>query len=351
MESAKQIEARAAAWLSQRDNSDWNEADEARLRAWLEEATAHRIAFLRLKTVWEETNRLKALAAGLPPDSGEKMGWTLPFFDPRQQVSATTQLAAEVHDYDPPATRAGGGRRSYRHAGMLAFAASALLALGVFYFGYHRTSADHYDTQVGVISLVPLQDGSSITLNTASKVRVELNERERYVDLTEGEAFFEVAKDVMRPFVVAAGDERIVAVGTQFSVRRDEHDVRIVVTEGTVRVESLSDRSGNVLLPAGTIASIRDGAVLLQTKPIPQTEEVLSWRTGYLTFRDTPLEQAIREFNQYNHQQMVTSDPALAEISLSGKFKATNCDAFVRLLEDGYAVRARREGATIMLSR
>src|SRR5688500_14704273 len=84
MDSAKQIERRAAAWLAHRDSGEWTEADDAALQGWLESATAHRIAYLRLGMVWEESRRLKALAAGLPPGSGEKHDWTIPFFDHRQ---------------------------------------------------------------------------------------------------------------------------------------------------------------------------------------------------------------------------------------------------------------------------
>ncbi|MEJ1961315.1 MAG: FecR domain-containing protein [Gammaproteobacteria bacterium] len=73
-----------------------------------------------------------------------------------------------------------------------------------------------------------MRDGSAITLNTDSQLRVALTEAERRVDLKQGEAFFEVAKDSTRPFVVEAGRKRVVAVGTKFSVRRDGDFVEVV---------------------------------------------------------------------------------------------------------------------------
>lgn len=355
MDSAKQIEHRAAAWLTRRDSGEWTETDEAGLRAWLEEATAHRIAYLRLEMVWSQSQRLKAYAAGLPPGSGERSDWTIPFFDSRQLMAGGDRevLSADAKDRTPDVveqekgtTRVGRGR-----VRVLAVAASVLLAAGVSYFGYRWYTGDPYATQVGVVASMSLQDGSNITLNTASKVRVDLNSRERHIELAQGEAFFAVAKDATRPFVVTAGTKRIVAVGTQFSVRRREDDVRVVVTEGKVRVDGVPGKPGEVLLAAGAIANIREDSVLLQKRAIAQTEEVLSWRTGYLSFRDTPLDQAIQEFNQYNRQKMVAGDSAVASIPLTGKFKATNYDAFVRLLEDGYGIRAQREGERITLSR
>ncbi|MBL8267285.1 FecR family protein, partial [Steroidobacter sp.] len=211
-------------------------------------------------------------------------------------------------------------------------------------------AADPYATKVGVISSVPLQDGSSMTLNSASTVRVDLNEHERHIDLTRGEVFFDVVKDAKRPFVVTAGAKRIVAVGTRFSIRRDGDEVRVVVTEGRVKVQGVAGDAEDLLLAAGAIANLRTDGVLVQHKSLPQAEEVLSWRMGYLTFRDTPLGQAIREFNQYNRQQMVIDSPDVANIALTGKFKATNFDAFVRLLEDGYQIRAHRAGDAIRLT-
>jgi hypothetical protein len=118
---------------------------------------------------------------------------------------------------------------------------AATVLLSVVAVGYIVFSqpGERYSTPVGGMASLPLQDGSHVTLNTASRVRVELTAGERRIDLDQGEAFFEVAKDKNRPFVVRAGDKRVIAVGTKFSVLREDSDVRVVVTEGTVRVETI----------------------------------------------------------------------------------------------------------------
>jgi transmembrane sensor len=219
--------------------------------------------------------------------------------------------------------------------------------LAYFRFG---TPGDRYMTPIGGVASVPLQDGSTITLNTRTQVRVELGPRERRIELDQGEAFFQVAKDPRRPFVVRAGDKRIVAVGTQFSVRRNGDDVRVVVTEGTVRLESdgrpMQPRSfgADTRLTAGSVARARDKDLLVQSEPLRRAEEILSWRQGYLTFHDTPLGEALAEFNRYNLHQIDAADAATAAIQISGMFRPTNYQAFVRLLEEGYALEVRTSG-------
>src|SRR5258707_4032605 len=119
-------------------------------------------------------------------------------------------------------------------------AAAALLIVGTaagaaWYFSTDHTSS--YRTQIGALATVPLSDGSKVTLNTDSQIHVELNPTMRRVKLDQGEAFFEVSKDGARPFVVEIADKRVIAVGTQFSVVRDNNDIRVFVTEGRVWID------------------------------------------------------------------------------------------------------------------
>ena len=195
-----------------------------------------------------------------------------------------------------------------------------------------------------------MPDGSKVTLNTDSEIRVAVTEKERHVELKHGEAFFEVAKDPNRPFVVSVAGQRIVAVGTAFSVRRQGNDIRVIVSEGKVRVEVPGkDAALMEPVPAGSVVRTASNEVLVQTKPITEIEQSLSWRSGLLTFRDTPLAEAIAEFNRYNTRQIVIEDPAIAAIQVGGIFRATNLDAFVHLLQDGFPVRATAEEERIVL--
>jgi transmembrane sensor len=242
-------------------------------------------------------------------------------------------------------------------------AATILLAVGLL-FGVYRTwfTGERYATAVGAVASLPLADGSRMTLNTDSKVRVVFSEQQRHVDLSQGEAFFEVAHDSRRPFVVQAGNQRIVAVGTQFSVRREGDGVQVVVTEGRVRVENNEPRQGEgadlaairphtsrIMLSAGGVARTRKDAVDVQNHPLAEAEEILSWRSGYVFFRATRLDEAVAEFNRYNSRQIVIRDPGVAAMQLTGKFRATNTDAFVNLLERTYGIEVERTDASISL--
>jgi transmembrane sensor len=122
-----------------------------------------------------------------------------------------------------------------------------------------------------------------------------------------------------------------------------------------VRVEAVSSPAlpeaevSGTALTAGTIAHASDGDVLVQKTSLPQAEEILSWRLGYLTFRETSLAEAVEEFNRYNTHKIAIADPQVASIRISGTFRPTNYEAFVRLLEEGFSIHARstEEGTTL----
>lgn len=380
MESHQEIEDQAAAFLARRDSGNWTQIDQAELEQWLTESTARRVGFLRLEAVWDEARRLRALSAGLSPGAVPPPGrWRhTPFFDSdpspplRDGVPASSSPVHAVSNQD--------GRWPRIRMGLVAFAATILCALGVGAYFRSPPSGDRYSTPIGGIASVPLADGSHLTLNTATDLRVELTPQERHVRLEDGEAFFQVAKDPNRPFVVEVGNQRVIAVGTEFAVRRTGDDMRIVVTEGKVRVESGSAdgtsgashlatahgrqrvlgvstemaqgrRPGEVFLTAGSVASAGDDGVVVEQKPLSEAEDDLTWRHGYLTFHDASLEDAVEEFNRYNAHKIVIQDPAVAAIRISGSFRALNYEAFVRVLGDGFAIHASSTDDTTTLTR
>jgi transmembrane sensor len=355
-ERTQEIETTASEWLIRRDSGVWTSDDQVRLEEWLSASTLHRVAYLRLELAWEEAARLKALGAGiredLPPTRGQ---WNLtPFFEARDREEAssiTAEVAEVIHE---PAARVPdvggvGGRaaktRRFRISNF-AIAAGLLLVLGIGAYLWLLPGGEHYVTPIGGVASVTLEDGSKVTLNTDTEIQVGLSARERDVGLKRGEAYFEVAKDSQRPFVVSAGGKRVIAVGTQFSVRRDAEDLEVVVTEGKVRVED----AGETVLTPGAIAHAGDAGVLVQRKTVPEAQEHLSWRTGVLMFRDQSLGEAVAEFNRYNERKIVIADPKVADLRIEGNFRATNVDAFVRLLESGFPVRARVEDDRVLLT-
>lgn len=364
------IEEIASDWLVRRQSERWTQADQVQLEQWLEASTLHRVAFLRLELAWEESARLKALGAGIVGDEPPAPGcWNLtPLFDSRRAAALDQTKGNDLDSEaaEPHGARAAGGastRSASRPRGFhLAMAASVLLAVvaGIGTYGLRSDSSDRYVTPVGGRASVPMLDGSKITLNTNSQLRVALTATERRVNLHQGEAFFEVEKDPQRPFVVEVGNKRVVAIGTKFSVRRDGDDVEVVVTEGKVRVEDRAvlkhgggveaAASAPVLLTPGAIARASEGGVLVQRKSVHDAEAHLSWRVGVLMFRDQSLAGVAAELNRYNVRQIVIADPEAGALKVEGNFTATNLDAFVRLIESGFPVRASLEEGQIIIS-
>lgn len=342
METREQAEQAAVRWIARRESSEWSEQDAREFDAWLAGSSTRKIAFYRFKNAWQDAGRLQALGNGPLPE---------------QPLSAVF----EGSPTDETTERNPKGRARLWQA--LAACAGFILLGSMIAYRAEILGSHRYTTPIGGLSTMPLPDGSRITLNTDSEVRVSMDDRERRVELARGEAFFEVAKDRTRPFVVIAGGKRVIAVGTQFAVRKQGEDIRVSVTEGVVRFVVSPANAGKsapkaegappndgVLLTAGTIASAKNVGVLVEQKTLPSIEEQLSWRSGILTFRDTPLVAAVAEFNRYNERQLFIDDPKIAAIQVGGVFRSTDLDPFIRLIEDGLALRVTRDGDHIVLS-
>jgi transmembrane sensor len=344
MDSTK-IEHEAAAWLALRDTGAWSEPQERAFAEWQAQSTAHQIAVIRMNTIWQRADRLQALGVGVPRGQIPPPGsWRLsPFSDHH------TRHAHDAHNLKShvrsPASRLPRWR---------ALAATLLLGAGAaicWYFAAYAPSS--YRSQIGETKRVAIGDGSVVTLNTNSAIHVALTAAERRVDLDRGEAFFEVAKDPRRPFTVNAAGRRITAVGTKFSVFRGDLDTRVVVTEGQVKIEEL--RAGVAVGPttqvaAGSVARAGSAGVLVKHSSVAEAETYMTWRSGYIALRDTELAAAVAEFNRYNHKQLVIADPAIADVRIGGNLRATSVDAFVRVLEQGFPIRADDQGDRIVLT-
>jgi transmembrane sensor len=324
MRSHREIEQAAAAWLARRDREEWRDADEATLREWLSASVAHRVAFVRLNTAWAQTRRLRALPATGP----------------------------QASSYGGPPTEPDERGAHSRRMPLIATAAAFLIisTLGTLWLVTAHPGAS-YRTAVGSIKALPMKDGSTITLNTDSDIRVAMSDTERRVDLDKGEAFFEVAKDLSRPFVVRVGAERVIAVGTKFSVRREAEDVRVIVTEGRVRVERTDahQQPAAALVSKGSVAVAGAAGVLVQDEALPEVEERLSWRLGFVVFHETRLSDAVAELNRYNERQIVIADPALGSMRIGGRFHSNNAEGFVRLLAEALPIRVEDDHGKIVL--
>ncbi len=201
-----------------------------------------------------------------------------------------------------------------------------------------------------------LPDGSLVELKDGSRIDVEFSPAWRRVRLV-GEAHFTVAKDPTRPFVVEAGGVAVRAVGTAFNVRLEAGAVDVLVTEGTVRVgPAAAAATLPESLPAAAVVEARQRTVvsLAPTAAAPavvsvtpeQIREALDWQAPRLQFFETPLGEAVAEFNRRNPaHRLVLQDPELARERIGGTFRIDNVEGFVRLLEVTLGIHGESSGA------
>jgi len=227
-----------------------------------------------------------------------------------------------------------------------------------------------YATAVGQQQETILADGSVVLLNTNSQIKVEYSTGHRDVHLLQGEAHFTVAKNATLSFRVFAGNGRVQAVGTAFSVYLKNNEVDVTVTEGSVSLASFSlfEDSGvqqekaspdvNTvdlgLLRAGQSTTIRAAADeeinttstldVIQTVDTEEMTKRLSWRQGLLTFEGDPLEQVVEEISRYTTVSIEITDPAVRAIKIGGQFPVGETDAMLDALEVNFGLRVTRLG-------
>jgi transmembrane sensor len=314
---AKDIEETAARYLLNREEPGWGDADEAALGQWLDEDPAHKVAFWRLEHGWAMTGRLAALR-------------------PAARTSPARRL---------PAAR---WRPMAIAASLAALAVAVVVALGA-----PALRPASYHTAVGGRETVPLRDGSRVELNTDTRIRTAIDGHRRRVWLERGEAYFEVAHDAARPFVVDAGTRKVTVLGTRFSVRREGDRVTVAVVEGRVRVdpEGVAAEGAPRIITGGDMAIAQGPSILVAPRSGEKVARELSWRRGMLTFDQATLAEAAAEFNRYNTKTLVIADPVAAQIRVGGAFEADNVQAFARLLHSAYGLQVSETDDEVKISR
>ncbi len=265
-------------------------------------------------------------------------------------------------------------RRSRWPEAMMGMAASLLVAVlaGLWLWQGDRFMGDVavvaeggniYQTAVGERSTVTLVDGTRLTLNTNSRVKVDYSDHSRVLNLVRGEIYVKVAKDKSRPLSVLANDKVVQAVGTEFSVEiTDDQKIELMVTEGRVRVavhtaedtkqvarapvdplplSALAVSAGEELIFDDTDNNQDLAAKVAQVTP-EEIEVKLSWQQGNLIFRGEPLEQAIREVGRYTSVEFVILDEELRQVRVAGLFKAGDVDSLLMALRENFNIVSRR---------
>lgn len=322
---AASIEAQAASWLVRRDRG-LSATEQQAFEAWRDTSTRHRVEWLRLEAAWSKADRLAALKSD-PVMTGRRSS------DRPRRASWVAKA---------------------NRAGPVVQAMAALSACAALLIGGHSVSTQVWgsplSTPVGGRTVEPLADGSRVEINTDTRIRVSVNGLRRKVWIDQGEAYFDIAPDTSRPFIIQAGERQIVVVGTRFSVYRDHDDVRVRVTEGLVDVKA---DAGRVVVRARAGDEVKaDGVSLTRVyRGQEALEDDMSWRTGRLVFQNATLAEVATQFNRYNTRKLTVVDSDVASIRVGGAYSATNVSGFADLLRDSYDLRTDVRAGEIIISR
>jgi transmembrane sensor len=348
-----QIYEAATEWLVKHREGDLDSQERARFDAWLRESPQHVRAYLEMSAIWED---LPALDADWNPTASELVARCGSEDNVRPLVGAARLpgRATDVH-HTAPASDSSQPKRTSR-ARAVAIAASFLI--GVWGLAtWYVLDRNTYATDVGEQRSIVLSDGSTLELNSRSRVRIRYTKAQRDVDLLEGQAIFRVSHDTSRPFVVHSGSTNVLAVGTQFDVYRKPAATIVTVIDGRVQVLARApDSTASAATPLGTAAleSARSHAVLLSAGeqvtvaadqparaagPSPggtpgpaNLATATAWTQHTLVFESSSLTDVAEEFNRYNRRPLVITDAGIATMRISGMFSSIDPATFLKFL-------------------
>jgi transmembrane sensor len=210
-----------------------------------------------------------------------------------------------------------------------------------------------YSTEIGEQRAISLADGTRIVLNTQSRLAVHFTAHERRVRVDAGEAFFDVAKNAERPFIVTAGEESVTALGTAFLIRRKADSIDVTLVEGRVRVSATAE--AHVATDASRVRVLSPGQRLrvagaVSTLDQPDVEVITAWRRGEIVLDHTPLAEAVADLNRYSPVPIEIASPEAAALRVSGIFRAGDSAQFARAIADTYQLEVSETPERIVLT-
>lgn len=324
----KDVAAEAAVWITRLHGGHRTPKMEQECRAWQARSAAHRLAFERCTDTWQDVARLTlagyATATAAREPGSDRAARSLPW---RSSLTVALVLVASV------------------------------LALRPW------SAEDAYDTGVGEQRLVVLRDGTRLSMNTSTRIRVDFAESQRTVEVERGEALFEVAKDASRPFVVQVAGTEVVATGTAFLVqaspatRPGDQALAVTLVEGQVVVRSTAGEARLlekplVMVPGQRLRLNRSAEAQRPATATrvdrPQMDQVLAWKRGEARFDNVSLREAVEETNRYDRVPIVVSGTA-GERRVSGVVKTGDNASFAQAMASLHGLVVRNHGDRLEL--
>jgi transmembrane sensor len=252
------------------------------------------------------------------------------------QNAACAQTTAFTRKPALSASRFAGGRTRRR-----AFAGFSLAA-AMFMFaclpGFLHFWNSDYHTGWGERRELVMEDGSRVTLNTHSAISVAFSSQQRVVKLSEGEAYFQVAHNSARPFLVVTDYGVTQVTGTAFDVYKQNGQITVTVSEGKVKVyrEGATDQA--IELTAGLQATLN----MYGTGPVLHADarQISAWKNGLLVFNQQPLASVVNELNRYFPGKIMIADPRIRQRIVSGAFDLAHPQDILGALEKNLELRS-----------
>ncbi|OYX66947.1 MAG: hypothetical protein B7Y88_03725 [Sphingomonadales bacterium 32-64-17] len=239
-----------------------------------------------------------------------------------QEHSAEQITAADAANDDAPTA---GPARRLMVLGAVAAVLMVVAAVVWLPMSQVQATSESHQTAIGEVREVALADGSTVLLNGASAIDVQIGEDGRHVTLTEGEALFDVAHDADRPFTVAAGAGEVTVLGTRFDIALNDDQVELEVSRGLVRFAAADAEDSAVLVRRAQRSTLADGAPTAPASYAPRSEP--DWRSGWLEVSDMPLSQLIPRLERWSAKTIELEDPALLDRRVAGRFLLTETGA------------------------
>ncbi len=335
----QRIRKKAGEWLVEKDDG-LSEEQELELNQWLQADERHARIYAELEESWIRMHQLRrAIAlADAEPDADVLMGEPVMHKQPMKRVFVKYG----------------------------SFAAALLIGFVFIIWQVSEPSVvyqqETHITGFNDFKRIILPDETILELNQNTEALVYYDEAVRRVLLTRGEAHFQVIKDFERPFLVDVGEVNVVALGTAFNVKYVDDYVEVLVTEGKVAVTQNQDM-GQAEMPEaidGPHLTAGDQAIIgmdesvdaLELKRLnsAEYEQVLAWKGPRFFFENTPLYEAIAEFNHHNELKIIIEDEEIRNLSIGGSFLLEDVEAFIRLLSTDSEISIyRKDASTIYL--
>lgn len=323
------IDAEAAAWVARFDAGDVSAKDQAAFQEWLNRSALHRSAIAEYGNLWSEFETLKQLT-GRGGAAQAPVTQNAPLLTRARPWLAACAAIAIV----------GAG-------GLVLFQpAPQKQPVPVARVENSSPAGVFYESAVGAQKRITLADGTSVILNTNSRLDVNFSANRRDVRLVRGEAYFDVVHDNARPFTVYARDYVVRDIGTAFNVHLSKAGVvEVGVTQGSVEVKPANAAPGAVkslgILEAGQNIVLGEKVERAETVSSADMGRKLAWRQGDLIYTGQPLKEVLADVSRYSDIKIELADPALENLPVGGAFRTDQIGAIFAALENNFGVHAQ----------